>query len=160
MNRFNTQKASCPDPTQGREGSQDWLCCSMNKCTHGPPQSLAHKQQHAGAAGSAATDGGFCFWKTSSPGNRTTSLPCPKGEAFIGKLLLPSLLFNFLSHFLCKQNLLLSTSLCLRVESLEASFFFLFPLVPERPLSFCLPSKYPESIASFSFRILASHLGS
>lgn len=133
------------------------LCCSTNKYPHWPPQSLAHKQQRTSATGNAATDSGFCCWETSSPGKGPTSSPCPKGQAFVGELLLPlPHHFNFLSHFLCKQNLLLSTSLCLRAESLEASFFFLFLLVTECPLSFCLPSKYPERITSSSFRILGS----
>lgn len=133
------------------------LCCATNKCPPWPTQSLAHEQQCTSATGNAAIDSGFCCWETSSPGNRPTSSPCPKGQAFVGELLLPlPHHFNFLSHFLCKQNLLLSTSLCLTVESLEANFFFLFLLVPGCPFFFCLPSKYPERIASSSFRILGS----
>lgn len=80
-----------------------WPC--TNECWHGPPQSLAHEQQRTSATGNAATDSGFCFWETSSPRNRPTSLPCPKGQAFFGQLLL-SLSFltssvNRISFFLC-----------------------------------------------------------
>lgn len=119
-------KSIQPGSPQEREGSQLCLCCSRNEST-------AHRDLlKAWPTGSAATNRGFCSWE-SSPGTGT-SLPCPEGQAFLGCLSLSHP--DFLSHFLSKQNLLLSTSLCLRAESLEARFFFLLISLQECPLSF------------------------
>lgn len=157
MNRFNIQKASCPDPPRGGKRARSGCAATWTSAHTGilkawptnsstPVPGAMQPQTVVSASGRP----------------RETDLPlCPAPK---DKLSLVSCFFlphsHVLSHFLRKQNLLLSTSLCLTAESLEASFFFLFLLVPECPLSFCLLSKYPERIASFSFRILASHLGS
>lgn len=68
--------------------------------------------------------------------------------------------FNFLPHLLHKQHLLLSTSLCLRVESLETSFFFSLPLSARTTfalMSSLEASRKPCLILCF---LLSPHVGS
>lgn len=147
---FRNEQIQCsqsiqPGCPQGRERSQLCLCCSRNESTG---------LLKAWPKGCAATYRGFCSWE-SSPGNTPTSLPCPKDELSLANCL--SLPYpHFLSHFLCKQNLLLSTSLCSRAESLGASFSL--PLSSRMP--FCLPSRSAGGIVLFSSRNLAFNLGS
>ena len=152
MNRFHIQKASCPDPRRAGKGARPgcaaaWVTAHMGLLTAWPRNSSAPVPR-AIQLPMVVSASGRRAPQDELPREQTYLFALPEGQAFICKLLLPPH-SNFLSHFLRKQSLLLSTSLCLRVESLEASFFFLFFLVLECPLPFCLASKYPESIASF-----------